>query len=187
MWSRSAGHQSRIPPSICTRGILVPKRSISRILFPIEIGWRSFLWADRCRSARAAYPRDWRRAVAVRLSEERRRSHAWPCSCWGLPGRTHCCTAGELLPRLFTLAVRPLRVFKAVCFCGPDPRVTTPGRYPAACSYGVRTFLRRIKSARDHLMLFGAIIVAPAMPHVKRSTVICARFDFYRLAQFGRI
>jgi hypothetical protein len=35
---------------------------------------------------------------------------------------------------------------------------------------GVRTFLRRIESARDHLMLFGAIIVALAVLHVKRST-----------------
>ena len=65
---------------------------------------------------------------------KKNRSHAWPCSCWGLPGRTHCCAAGELLPRLFTLTVRPWRVFTAVCFCGPAPRVTAPGRYPAACS-----------------------------------------------------
>ena len=33
--------------------------------------------------------------------------------------------------------------------------------------YGVRTFLTPIMSARDHLKLFGAIIVALAMIHVK--------------------
>jgi hypothetical protein len=33
--------------------------------------------------------------------------------------------------------------------------------------YGVRTFLRRIESVRDHLMLFGGFIVALAMIHVK--------------------
>jgi hypothetical protein len=38
-------------------------------------------------------------------------------------------SAGKLLPYLFTLTSG-----EAVCFCGPAPWVTPPGRYPAARS-----------------------------------------------------
>ena len=54
---------------------------------------------------------------------------AWPCSRWGLPGRRRYRSAGELLSRLFTLTS-----YEAVCFCGPAPRITAPGRYPASRS-----------------------------------------------------
>ena len=141
-------------------GTLTSKRSISRILFPIEIGWRSFLWADRCRSARAAYPRDWRRAAAVLPSEERSRSHAWPCSCWGLPGRTHYCAAGELLPHLFTLALAG-SLFLWPCSARHRARTLSGS---VLCR--VRTFLRRIKSARDHLELFDGLILTPRTAEV---------------------
>ena len=84
---------------------------------------------------------------------------AWPCSCWGLPGRTHCCAAGELLPRLFTLAsvsrnwdadLRRGSLFLWSCSACHHARTLS-----GSALYGVRTFLRQIESARDHLVFFG--------------------------------
>ncbi len=70
--------------------------------------------------------------------------------------------AGELLPHLFTLTL-----CWAVCFCGPAPRVATPGRYPAACSREFGLSSGGSKSARDRLMRFGEFMVALSMVHVK--------------------
>jgi hypothetical protein len=55
----------------------------------------------------------------------------------------------------------------AVCFCGPAPRVTAPGRYPAACSMEFGLSSGGSKSARDRLMCFGGLMVALAVIHVK--------------------
>ena len=63
--------------------------------------------------------------------------------------------AGELLPHLFTLTL-----CRAVCFCGPAPRVAAPGRYPAACSMEFGLSSGGSKSARDRLELFGKAIIA---------------------------
>lgn len=63
--------------------------------------------------------------------------------------------AGELLPHLFTITL-----CRAVCFCGPAPRVTAPGRYPAACSMEFGLSSDGSKSARDRLMRFGGAIIA---------------------------
>ena len=49
---------------------------------------------------------------------------------------------------------------EAVCFCGPAPRVTAPGRYPAACSVEFGLSSGGSKSARDRLELFGVTIIA---------------------------
>jgi hypothetical protein len=59
---------------------------------------------------------------------------AWPCSGWGLPGRSIADCAGGLLHHHFTLAFG-----KVVCFCGPSSRFTSSeaprsGSYPASCS-----------------------------------------------------
>ena len=112
--------------------------------------------------AHAAYPRDWRRAAAVRPSAE-----GTPLACLAL------LLLGVAWPQALppapvgscpTFSPLPLR---AVCFCGPAPRVAAPGRYPAACSVEFGLSSGGSKSARDHLTLFGAIIVALAMIHVK--------------------
>jgi hypothetical protein len=55
---------------------------------------------------------------------------------------------------------------EAVCFCGPAPRVAAPGRYPAAYSMEFGLSSGGSKSARDRLMLFGAIILALYSPLV---------------------
>ncbi len=100
-----------------------PKRSISRILFPE--GFRSL--AQRFGSLNQAAIISLGRSLptgscglpaslaashrCAALSGESGRSHAWPCSCWGLPGRSRYRAAGELLPHLFTVA-RTQRVFE---------------------------------------------------------------------------
>ncbi len=61
----------------------------------------------------------------------------WPCSGWGLPAAASLQTAGSSY-----LPISPLlRQAEAVCFCGAFRRVTPPGRYPAPCPVGARTFL----------------------------------------------
>ena len=61
----------------------------------------------------------------------------WPCSGWGLPAIASLRTAGSSY-----LPISPLpRYIGAVCFCGAIRRVTPPGRYPAPCPVGARTFL----------------------------------------------
>ena len=53
---------------------------------------------------------------------------AWPCSAWGIPGSRIAADPGGLLHHLFTCTPEGV-----VCFCGPAPRVTPPGCYPACC------------------------------------------------------
>ena len=108
-----------------------PREPVSRVLCPtsrvatISLGRR--LPAVSCglpASLEASSPR---RTHAYGGSA---RSHTWPCSRWGLPGRSCHHAAGGLLHHLFTLT-RPTFAEWAVCFCGPSPRVTPPGHYPA--------------------------------------------------------
>ena len=77
------------------------------------------------------------------------RQHAipiWHCSRWGLPCRRCCQQRGGLLPHRFTLTCHggigcPTRHERRSIFCGAVRRVAPPGRYPAPCLFGVRTFL----------------------------------------------
>ena len=75
------------------------------------------------------------------------------------------CLAGHVavppVSSYLTFSPSPLR---AVCFCGPAPRVAAPGRYPAACSVEFGLSSDGSKSARDRLELFGKVIIA-LRPH----------------------
>lgn len=123
-----------------------------------------------------------RPAVTGRLVQPTRRleGHSWTgrppaarlCSWRGLPCRRCRQRRGGLLPHLFTLTGRrsaePARRRQYV-FCGtvcprrrPTPR---PGRYPAPCPYGARTFLRRCGPGAAWRRCTGPPLTSFAAPH----------------------
>ena len=87
------------------------------------------------------------------IPPKRDHSHTWPCSCWGLPGRIRCRSAGRLLPCLFTLALVG-SLFLWPCSARHHARTLS-----GSMLFGVRTFLRRIEPVRDRLDLFGVVIL----------------------------
>jgi len=100
-------------------------------------------------------------------------SHTWPCSRWGLPGRSCRHAAGGLLRHLFTLTC-PAHAEQAVCFCGPSPRVAPPGHYPAPRSVelGLSSPCQRC-TGRGRPAPLGKSILARRENDVKRKTSYC--------------
>ncbi len=74
---------------------------VSRILFRGRPLRRPFIWARRCRRARAANPGSWAETCP---RCDPRGTPIWHCSRWGLPCRCCCQPRGGLLPHRFTLA-----------------------------------------------------------------------------------
>jgi hypothetical protein len=126
------------------------EESVSRVLCPGS-GRRSFIWDARCRAPLATNPRVKRSGAASSL-------------LFGLtPGGVYLAAAvtggtGELLPRLFTLAVRGCPRLGRCFFCGTILGIASTGRYPAPCpgelglSSGVPRGARdRLSSSTRHL------------------------------------
>ena len=76
---------------------------------------------------RSYRPKAGRRAASLHLHGF---APAWPCSCWGLPGRLHCWRRRWSLAPPFH-PYRQRRRYVSVALCGGLPH---PGGCPAACS-----------------------------------------------------
>ncbi len=119
------------------------EESVSRVLFPVT-GRRSFIWDARYRAPRATNPRVKRSGAASSL-------------LFGLsPGGVYRAAAvtggtGELLPRLFTLAVRGCPRSWRCFFCGTFLGIASTGRYPAPCPAELGLSSGVPRDARDRL------------------------------------
>jgi len=156
------------------RKVCRPREPVSRVLCPtswaatISLGRR--LPAVSCglpASLEASSPR------RTHANGGSAHSHTWPCSRWGLPGRSCHHAAGGLLRHLFTLAC-PAHAERAVCFCGPSPRVAPPGHYPAPRSVelGLSSPCQRC-AGRGRPAPLGKSILARTGNDVKRKTSYC--------------
>ena len=149
LWRRKCGW-SQGPP----QQIVVLEEAISRILYPLESGGRSFLWPDRHRPARAAYPGVLRRAEPAVGTVD---SPIWPCSARGLPCPDRRRSSGGLLPHHFTLTrPKPGGIF-SVALSLALPRLGVTQRAPTRSS----DFPRSAYADRERL--------PPPAPHGKCS------------------
>ena len=113
---------------------------------------------------------------------------AWPCSRWGLPGRSVTTYAGGLLHHLFTLTS-----CEAVCFLWPfSGKLPRPGRYPASCSKECGLSSARTTPCRDHLINLTDIIIidfsilwGKTFQVVNPGTVAPKRWDGLRAAELS--
>src|SRR5262245_13099768 len=127
--------------------------AVSRVLFRRFRRWRSFLWAARCRAARATNSGSGvgaGHAGAVNLAEDHAISDR-SCSGWGLPCPPRRRGGGALLPHRFTRARRlaaPGGLF-SVALSFESPRLAV-SQHPALRS---PDFPRRPPEGarRDHL------------------------------------
>ena len=98
---------------------------------------------------------------------------AWPCSCWGLPGRR--ITAAPVVSYT-TISPLPSR---AVYFCGPIrqvlPKNPRPGCYPAACPVECGLSSTLSSQRRDHL----AGLMTPSYPYARASSISAAAVEFW--------
>ena len=103
---------------------------VSRILFPRERGWSSFIWSlHYCRGS-SCLPSGIGRAAL-------NRRYTWHFSMQGLPAPAVTCRSRGLLPHVFNLTS-----CEAVIFCGTIcGRVNAPRLLTGTLPCAVRTFL----------------------------------------------
>lgn len=122
-----------------------PREPVSRVLCPTGLGGGHLSRAAVTRRlVRPTRELEDEQPSGARpgLSRQSPRSHAWPCSWWGLPGRPCRHAAGGLLRHLFTLARREtqgLSRWRSVSVALSVGRPTWGLPSTALC--GARTFL----------------------------------------------
>jgi hypothetical protein len=103
----------------------------------------------------------------------------WSCSRWGLPSRFRYRKRGALLPHLFTLTGRPEPAggLLSVALAVTKTEISAPGRYPAPCFQGARTFLPFLQSGdRPAFWLGGLYAWQQGKARGKQGERRCASF-----------
>ena len=145
-------------PQVALEGSVAPEEAVSRFLCPPEGGWHPFLWPDRYRQARAAYP------GALRVSGTGGGGPLAPLFGLAPHGVCHApAVAGRAVGSYPTFSPLPGRPGRYV-FCGTFPRVAAAGRYPACFhpEFGLSSFLRKGPRAPASSGAAGIVLRWPA-------------------------
>ena len=128
------------------------------------------------------------------------------CTAWGFSCLGHCWPSGELLPRHFTFARRPLarpssRMFSVTLSVAPRLRETRPRFFQGMLPSGVRTFLWRnlpaspaiichreetitaLKAGKQDLASAGALAGRDQSRFAPNESAQCVRKNFFSFAR----
>ena len=130
---------------------------------------RSFIWARRCRRARATTGKQ-----RGGRPGPRRVASALSCTRWGLPCDPRHRGPGALLPHPFTLTGRGRGPGRRFAFCGTFLRVAPTGRYPAPCPLELGLSSRALSDAGDRLTGSGRAATGPSWRWGRRCQGGCA-------------